>query len=341
MYINLLILLFTLNHPAVLKSRVVLEGNESVCFLSYSFPEQSSNRRIQYQKLPATEWEIIQVTGRSGIQKLTALTPDKGYRTRLIWAGENGEVHSQIQYFRSYAQLTSGSANHENIKILNPAQQLSFETHALLESTLNFRYKDKYLKNGNLKGEIYDANHLVVGRFFVAKTSSGIYHLDVLDIQYNWETNTPYSIKLFDDLNPAKWLQVLFRDLDGEIVTSIGAIPTYINCDSDEPSAIQFFGNIDGGTFPYDVTWTVSKSNGSELLHGPEQSQMVREQETVSSILVEYQLPYVVTLSVFDGCGLFSETNLLVTCSDEEEGDNTLLVENLPNNQNTQPNTGN
>ena len=121
-------------------------------------------------------------------------------------------------------------------------------------------------------------------------------------------------------------MNVSFAEATGNLDLNIIASAVHVDCTEGFNSVIQYSGRIEGGSLPYSATWTVTDVSGGNVLYGPATTEAIRGTELPAALL-EVPIPYLLTLSVFDGCGLFEETSLLVTCSSDPENDDVLLFE--------------
>jgi len=329
MSLNILLLLLNIGTSGLIRSNIELVENQTVVELIYDFPGESVERVISYRLVGQEKWNRLPVNDTNGSKKLNTLQPDKLYVAKLTWQDATGlEKESSGEYFRTFKELDLSPADYENHKIINTTYEKGHEVHDLFQGQVSFRYQDQYLRNGILKGEIYDAESFLVSRFYLNKNKDGIYHINLLDIQYSWQEDEIYVIRLHDDINTSKWLNVRFKNLDGQLSLSIDLTALNVNCEIHEPSVIQFNGIVDGGSMPYEIVWSVRSVAGEQIIYGPTTPNFVRNEE-IPTITLELQLPYLITLSVFDGCGLFEETSLQITCSEDERNNNAILFERI------------
>jgi len=329
----LLLLNVSLCQATALNSRVELQDKQSICILTYSFPQESSDRKIMYRTIGSQHWLTIEVDHHHGTDQINALQEDKLYVAQLSWKDKKMDLFtSETHYFRTYAALSQGTPYYKNYRVIIPKAIHDYKAHAIYQGQASFKYKDQYLQQGYLQGEVFDENHQVINRFFLQKTPDGLYHVDLLKIQYGWEEKVNYSIKIFDELNVPKWFSFTFENLNGELDVSIDTQSMYVSCTLGENSIIQYRGLMEGGSFPFEATWTIRNQSGHTILNGPVKSTPAHEGE-LPTITVEQPLPYIITLSGFDGCGKFKEVSLLVSCANHKN-EKTLLFERVKTNQN-------
>ncbi|MEL7148663.1 MAG: hypothetical protein AAFO69_19980 [Bacteroidota bacterium] len=336
MLLKLFLVLWSFSSGSMITSEVKLVDNSSVCELSYAYPQNVSGKQLQYRTVGSASWSDIQSSlDEVGFVTLDSLESDKLYECRLGWTEGATQVFSQIHYFRTFEALQSQVGNFDSHVIILPTDEPENKVHTLYQTQISFEYQDQYDNDeGNLFGEVYDENSFLAGRFFVPKQSSGFYHIVLANIDYTWQEDEVYRVKIHDDRNKIKWMLITFKDLDATFELDINASPTLVDCNPSVNSTIDYTGAITGGIFPFEATWTVTDINTNALLYGPIKSNLIRKGE-VPSATVDFPIPYRITLSVFDGCGAFAETSLDVTCGVDNEGNNDVFFEKIPN---TQPN---
>ncbi|MEL7145355.1 MAG: hypothetical protein AAFO69_03230 [Bacteroidota bacterium] len=326
MIYSILSLLVNLLSSGALHTEVKLIGDKTICDVSYSFPDQSTSKMLEYKPIDAESWNSVSLRDEAGVKTLTSLVPDRLYVCRLTWREDGVQSNSRRDYFRTYKSLASTAPDYENYKIIVPRQHPGSETHRLFQGKLSFVYKDQYRQQGYLTGKILNEDAFVAGRFYLPKNTAGVYHVDLSEIRYNWENDKVYTIELTDDHNASSWMLVSFEEADGSLDLNINASAVHVDCTEGFNSVIQYSGRIAGGSLPYSATWTVTDVAGGNVLYGPATTEAIRGNELPAALL-EVPIPYLLTLSVFDGCGLFEETSLLVSCRNEEDSDDVLLFE--------------
>ncbi|MEM9337260.1 MAG: hypothetical protein AAGA66_00915 [Bacteroidota bacterium] len=322
---------------AVLKSEVRLVDGRSVCEVTYSFPEEGNDYRLRYKTEGQAQWTTRTLT-RSGHLRLTSLRAPATYLSQLTWTDADGNPQESVMHtFLTHQLLTNGTSAYENYKLINSGADDWGLVYALYQPGISFRYEDKYRQDGHLLGTVQDAAGQLVARFAVATSATGTYHLDLLDLPVDWVLDAPYQMDLSDGRNANRTVNFRLSHLNETLSAQINSLPLYLDCEAEAKSTIQYLSGLLGGNAPYELSWTVTDLDLVNLLYGPEKTTL-RGNEEVSSITVDHTLPYVVTLSVFDECGRFTEQSLIVTCNDDDTED-ALFFEPLDGPSGTSPAT--
>lgn len=330
MYVSLLLLLMGANpSPTYLNSKVTLDDGASVCEITYNVPASASASTLLYKEMGDPSWQVENLSTSAGHLQLPSLNNGSVYVAKLSWQEGADSFESEDHYFVTYNLLASTSPDFSKVKIIQSDESAPSYVHTLYHPKVSFRYKDKYLQTeGNLLGEIVDENKLVLARFFTPKEESGIYHLDLSD--FAMQLDVPYELKLSDGRNPDRSFKVMMTDVNDELTASINVNGILIDCDLGGTSTVEFQSVLVGGSAPFEVTWTIADVGAGGLLYGPQVQELPTAQD-VSIITVDLALPYVVTMSCFDGCGRFQEYTVVLSCG-EENGEDTILIQPLGNN---------
>lgn len=102
-------------------------------------------------------------------------------------------------------------------------------------------------------------------------------------------------------------------------VAGIQANTMDVSCEKGLTSSMEFLGNVQGGTAPYQLTWLVSKGPYMADLISQPQQLVLSTHEDISRMVVEEALDYYVTLLVEDACGNSDKKVMHVTCDDIED----------------------
>lgn len=305
---------------------LILRNDRSVCAADYWFAPNTASHTMEYKTLISEDWQRISLDSAAGQVMISELLPDTPYMFRLSWTDGSGDtLHSESKFIKTFKRLDNEPHETVNYKIIRSTSEHEVYKHLLYRNRITFSYKDQYHSESNLLGEIFNERQNVAGNFFIARSDDGLYHIDIFKINYQWVPDETYTFRLYDHKNIERFFKIVLKEPAGELEASISPLTHQVNCEPGEKSIIRYTADITGDNKPFDVYWSVSTLTTGDQLISPQQ-QMVRNDE-VASITVELPLPYVVTLSVFDCCGLFDETSLIVQCDDSSAPENSVLFE--------------
>lgn len=305
---------------------VISSNGGSEVILKWDYVKGREVDQIFYRLMGTSDWKSVS----SPTQTFTiteSLLPDKTFEWRI---GIDG-VFSPIHYFRTFANpIVSDPDEMMNTILALPEKSTVIQN--IYGQNIQFYFKDLYKEDIVLLGEIRDQGNKLMSRLALKKTTEGVYNINLQGLNVGWQQDHVYSMILYDALNSEKYISFrLTAPLANPIEASIIANPIYVNCELETTSLIEYVGSFSGGNAPYQVIWSIADGNDFSLPLQPPTLKTVTNTNMLLKMEVDYALPYLVVLSITDGCGNFDEQAMIVQCSDESDHETGLLFENVEN----------
>ena len=203
------------------------------------------------------------------------------------------------------------------------------EVFEIYDHLLSFQYDDKYGKSNELPLQIFNWKMEPEATVMLGKVyGANYFNIDlskIIPVQYD----QIYHLRIRNELgHVAEAAFQLMEEVESDMTIDIIVNPLGLKCESPEGNLVEFFGNIQSGRTPYSVNWYVLNGEGTNLLFQPISEEISAPGKT-SAIQVDVTPAYYVMLHVVDACGHEQQKMLQLTCSEEEDGINTIFVEPL------------
>ncbi|HEY0770104.1 MAG TPA: hypothetical protein VGD31_07190, partial [Sphingobacteriaceae bacterium] len=113
-----------------------------------------------------------------------------------------------------------------------------------------------------------------------------------------------------------------------EITASIIVNPKFLDCEKLSGNLVSFYGDINGGKAPYEVTWFVLNNHRTKFLYQP-RTHKIKGDGVTSTVEVDQNPNYYVIMYVKDACGSESHQVTQLVCEKGEKKVNTIFFENV------------
>lgn len=150
--------------------------------------------------------------------------------------------------------------------------------------------------------------------------------------QYNIEAGKEaYRLKVFNDAGKKYilYFKLLPPPEKPDPIVDIFVNPVELQCEEPTGNLIEFYGTIDGGKAPYNVSWVIMNEGQTSLLYQPRRLTISKPGYT-PSIQINKSPSYAVMLHVTDACGNDGQQIVNIQCKPDIEKSNNLFIELLP-----------
>lgn len=278
---------------------------------------------LQYRSRNGGVMKNISVTGHK--YRLEGLTEGALFEWRL--KNEQSGAVSAINSFNTYQKIapSEDSTAGNEVYMLQAKPKEYLQVHKIYENFLNIRCEQKTQNEKYAYATLYNWKKEEVSRLaFVLDGPVNNYLIDLFSLGINWELEVTYVMEFSRPYRSSEFIQLELAMPPEKLGPQLEIVVNPLEVSCDDPSIFEFYGSIYGGKAPYEVVWAIVDQD-KRLLTAPVEARLENKAE-VAKIVVEHMMDFTVVLAVEDACGNFQETELKVSC-DDDDLTNTIFLE--------------
>lgn len=205
------------------------------------------------------------------------------------------------------------------------------EVYEVTDPSLNIQYKDITGDRIDLILNIYNWSGTIEKTLALSKNYGvNYFSLNISDVFDRWDYEKIYRFEIINSNRSISTALVKKSEIKPNDLFTVGITASPINLDCKVPgvTVIDYFSNISGGKYPYQLSWMVYNAESTKLLNEPK-FEILNKAGDVSTIRVDSDLNYNVFLVVKDACGNEEDQNLFIDCEMNDKNQNSLFIESL------------
>lgn len=196
--------------------------------------------------------------------------------------------------------------------------------------SLSLQYYDGSGISKDLPCTIYNWKQEVIAEFAMTKAFGlNQYNIKFSDVYSRWEKYETYRLVARNETGARyEFFFKLSETPKQEIAANIIVNPKFVDCGKTSGNLVAYYGDINGGKAPYDVTWFVLNDHRTKFLYQP-RNYKIKDPGLTSTIEVDKDPDYYVIMYVKDACGSESHQVAHLVCEKGQKKVNTIFFENV------------
>lgn len=156
----------------------------------------------------------------------------------------------------------------------------------------------------------------------------GVNHFGIdLSKHFSFHVNDIFSFAMEDDKGEvyrwyARSVEAPKTNLNAEILVNVKSV----QCGQELGNLVEFYGEIAGGSPPYEVNWYVVDEARTQFLYQP-RTVSVPGSDVTPVLIVDKKPVYMVLMTVIDRCGTFARKMIIMRCEDPGKNASTIFIE--------------